>query len=46
MTPTDHFVPPTMLGLKETLPVAKPEQAAMLLADAGHPNGQGVGKSC
>ena len=45
VTPTDHFVPPTMLGLEETLPVAQNlEQAAMLLADAGHPNGQGVGE--
>ncbi len=45
VTPTDHFVPPTMLGLKAAHPVAQDlTQARALLADAGYPGGAGVGE--
>lgn len=45
VTPTDHFVPPTMLGWAAPPPVAQDlEQARALLSEAGHPGGQGVGE--
>ena len=45
VTPTDHFVPPTMLGWAAPPPVAQDlEQARALLSEAGHPEGQGVGE--
>ena len=45
VTPTDHFVPPTMLGFRQPHVVEQDlEQARILLQEAGHPNGQGVGE--
>lgn len=45
VTPTDHFVPPTMLGLVAPPAVAQDlERAQALLSEAGHPEGQGVGE--
>ena len=45
VTPTDHFVPPTMLGWTAPPPVAQDlEQARALLSEAGHPEGRGVGE--
>ena len=45
VTPTDHFVPPTMLGLKAPPSVTQDlGQARALLSEAGHPHGQGVGE--
>ena len=45
VTPTDHFVPPTMLGFRQPHFVEQDlEQARILLQEAGHPNGQGVGE--
>ena len=45
VTPTDHFVPPTMLGLAAPPSVTQDlGQARTLLSEAGHPNGEGVGE--
>jgi peptide/nickel transport system substrate-binding protein len=45
VTPTDHFVPPTMLGLAAPPAVTQDlEQARALLLEAGHPEGRGVGE--
>ena len=45
VTPTDHFVPPTMLGWAPPPSVPQDlEQARALLSEAGHPEGQGVGE--
>ncbi len=45
VTPTDHFVPPTMLGKEAVRPVGQHvEWARTLLAEAGYPEGQGVGE--
>jgi len=44
VTPTDHFVPPSMLGKPHVNPTSRDLNAARsLLADAGYPNGVGVG---
>ena len=45
VTPTDHFVPPTMLGRDAVHPVTQDvAQAQALLTEAGYPKGQGVGE--
>ena len=45
VTPTDHFVPPTMLGRDAVLPVTQNVgEALALLVEAGYPEGQGVGE--
>jgi ABC-type transport system substrate-binding protein len=45
VTPTDHFVPPTMLGLAAPPAVVQDlKRAQALLSEAGHPEGQGVGE--
>ena len=45
VTPTDHFVPPTMLGRDDVHPVTQDvAQALALLTEAGYPEGQGVGE--
>ena len=44
VTPTDHFVPPSMLGKPHVNPTSRDLNAARsLLADAGYPDGVGVG---
>ena len=41
--PTDHFVPPSMLGLAEPVAVSQQVDSALLLMEeAGYPEGQGV----
>lgn len=43
VSPTDHFVPPSMLGESEPMEVDQDlDLARQLLAQAGHPGGQGV----
>jgi len=45
VTPTDHFVPPSMLGNREPFRVEQDLAAAReLLAQAGYPEGRGVGE--
>ena len=45
VTPTDHFVPPTMLGEDSVHPVTQNvEEALALLEEAGYPRGRGVGE--
>lgn len=45
VTPTDHFVPPTMLGQDAVHPVTQDVKAALaLLEEAGYPEGRGVGE--
>ena len=45
VTPTDHFVPPTMLGRDAVHPVTQDVGKALaLLAEAGYPEGKGVGE--
>ena len=45
VTPTDHFVPPSMLRLADVIPVAQNVELALeLLAEAGYPKGEGVGE--
>ena len=45
VTPTDHFVPPTMLGEDSVQPVTQNvEEALALLEEAGYPRGRGVGE--
>lgn len=45
VTPTDHFVPPTMLGQDSVQPVTQNvEEALALLEEAGYPRGKGVGE--
>ncbi len=44
VTPTDHFVPPSMLGKEDVAPVPQRlDEARQLLAEAGHPGGKGIG---
>lgn len=45
VVPTDHFVPPSMLGKTSAHPPRhSAEKARALLAQAGYPEGQGIGE--
>ena len=44
VTPTDHFVPPSMLGKEDVAPVPQRlDEARQFLAEAGYPGGEGIG---